>query len=171
MRGALRTVAVLAAVLVAGCSGRSAGPGDPVLRTTAPPWPAPRDGLAQIQAAGLEPSRLDDTTNQRRFTLTLRVDGAAVPLVPSIGMDRPRALQGPAHTHDDSGVVWLEGRGADQVTLGQFFTLWGVRFDKHCLGAVCGALTVRADGKPVPEPTTLTLATVADRLEVTARGA
>ncbi len=170
MRGALRAVAVLAAVLVAGCSGRSAVPGDPVLRTSAPPWPAPRDGLAQIQAAGLEPSRLDDTSNQRRFTLTLTVDGAAVPLVPYIGMDRPRAVQGPAHTHDDSGVVWLEGRGADQVTLGQFFTLWGVRFDKHCLGAACGTLTVSADGQPVADPTALTLATVTDRLEVTARG-
>ena len=170
MRGALRAVAVLAAVLVTGCAGRSSVAGDPMLRTTPPPWPAPRDGLAQIQAAGVEPSRLDDTTNQRRFTLTLTVDGAAVPLVPYIGMDRPRALQGPAHTHDDTGMVWLEGRGAQEVTLGQFFTLWGVRFDKHCLGAVCGTVTVRADGKPVSEPTGFRLAGVAERLEVTARG-
>lgn len=172
MRGVVRAVTVLAAVLVTGCasgSGGAAVAGDPVLRATRPPWPAPRDGLAQIQAAGVEPSRLDDTTNQRRFTLTLNVDGQAVPLVPYIGMDRPRALQGPAHTHDDSGVVWLEGRGAGEVTLGQFFTLWGVRFTKQCLGATCGTITVRADGKAVAEPVGFRLATVTERVEITAR--
>ncbi|MFT4216120.1 MAG: hypothetical protein QM619_02920 [Micropruina sp.] len=168
MRGGFRVVALAMAVLLAGCAGRSDLPGQPMRRTSGPPWPAPRDGLAQIQAAGLEPSRLDDTTNQRRFSLTLTVDGAAVPLVPYIGMDRPRALQGPAHTHDDSGVVWLEGRGADQVTLGQFFTLWGVRFDQQCLGASCGTIAVRADGATVSEPVTLRLATVQERLDVTA---
>lgn len=169
MRGQFRAVALVLAVLLAGCAGRIDGPGQPVLRGTPPPWPAPRDGLAQIQAAGLEPSRLDDTTNQRRFTLTLTIDGRAVPLVPHIGMDRPRALQGPAHTHDDSGVVWLEGRGASEVTLGQFFVLWGVRFDRNCLGASCGSLTVRVDGKEVTEPDRLRLASVATRLEIAVR--
>ena len=158
-------LALLVAVLLTACAGRSV-PGDPVLRTTPPPWPAPRDGLAQIQAAGLEPSRLDDTTNQRRFTLRLTVDGAGVPLVPYIGMDRPRALQGPAHTHDDSGVVWLEGRGADTVTLGQFFTLWGVRFDAKCLGASCGTVAVEADGTKVANPVALRLATVTHTLHL-----
>ncbi|MFT4226851.1 hypothetical protein [Micropruina sp.] len=171
MRGLSTVLALVVAVLLAGCGGQSSGAvaGPPVLRDTPPPWPALRDGLAQIRAAGLEPSRLDDTTNQRRFTLTLTVDGQAVPLVPYIGMDRPRALQGPAHTHDDTGVVWLEGRGADQVTLGQFFTLWGVRFDDKCLGSTCGTIAVRADGKPVDKPVTLKLATVTERLEITAR--
>ena len=73
-----------------------------------------------------------------------------MPLVPYIGMDRPRALQGPAHTHDDSGTVWLEGRGADTVTLGQFFTLWGVRFHPRCLGATCGVVTVTAEAARSP---------------------
>lgn len=164
-------LALVVAVLLTGCGGQSSSAvaGPPVLRDTPPPWPALRDGLAQIRAAGLEPSRLDDTTNQRRFTLRLTVDGAGVPLVPYIGMDRPRALQGPAHTHDDSGTVWLEGRGATDVTLGQFFVLWGVRFDRSCLGAACGTITVRADGKAVAEPAALRLAQVADRLEVTVR--
>lgn len=141
-------------------------PGEPMLRSTAPPWPAPRDGLAQIQAAGVESSRLDDTTNQRRFVLTVVLDGEPVPLVPYIGIDRPRALQGPVHTHDDSGEVWLEGRGADTVTLHQFFVLWGVRFDRECLGATCGTVTVAADGRAVATPADLVLATVRERLEV-----
>lgn len=166
---ASRRTALVAAFTVGlaliGCSARSA-PGEPVLRTSAPPWPAPRDGLAQFEEAGVEASRLDDTTNQRRFTLTLSIDSASVPLVPFIGMDRPRALQGPVHTHDDSGTVWLEGRGSDSVTLGQFFTLWGVRFDARCLGAVCGTVEVTADGARVADPVAFRLAQVAERLTV-----
>lgn len=157
---------LLVVAVLGGCSGRASVPGDPVLRETPPPWPAPRDGLAQFQQAGVESSRLDDTTNQRRFTMTITIDGAAVPLVPHIGLDRPRALQGPAHTHDDSGEVWLEGRGADTVTLGQFFLLWGVRFDDRCLGAACGKLAVEADGTPVADPTGLVLAEVQQRLDI-----
>jgi len=165
MRVLARLTALLMAFVLIGCSARSA-PGEPVLRASAPPWPAPRDGLAQLQAAGLEASRLDDTSNQRRFTLVLTIDSAAVPLVPFIGMDRPRALQGPAHTHDDSGTVWLEGRGSESVTLGEFFILWGVRFDARCLGAVCGTVEVMADGAPVADPLALRLAQVAERLTV-----
>ena len=85
MRVLARLTALLMAFVLIGCSARSA-PGEPVLRASAPPWPAPRDGLAQLQAAGLEASRLDDTSNQRRFTLVLTIDSAAVPLVPFIGM-------------------------------------------------------------------------------------
>ena len=166
-RGVRWWLALLVAVaMLAGCSGRASVPGDPVLRETPPPWPAPRDGLAQFQQAGVESSRLDDASNQRRFTLTLSIDGANVPLVPHIGLDRPRALQGPAHTHDDSGEVWLEGRGADTVTLGQFFLLWGVRFDERCLGAACGKLVVEADGTPVADPAGLVLAEVQQRLDI-----
>ncbi len=169
MRTWARLVAPALIVLLVGCAASTA-PGPPVVRTTAPPWPAPRDGLAQIQAAGLESSRLDDTTNQRRFILTIAIDGAPVRLVPYIGMDRPRALQGPAHTHDDSGTVWLEGRGAQEVTLGQFFTLWGVRFDARCLGASCGQLIVSVDGRQIENPLTLRLSDVTDRVEIAATG-
>ena len=168
MRVRARLVALVLVSLLVGCAAQTA-PGPPVSRTTAPPWPAPRDGLAQIQAAGLESSRLDDTTNQRRFMMTMTIDGTPVSLVPYIGMDRPRALQGPAHTHDDSGTVWLEGRGADTVTLGQFFILWGVRFDADCLGAACGGITVVKDGTRVKDPGALRLAGVSERLQIEAR--
>ena len=46
---------LLVTVTLIGCTSQSTAPGPAVLRDTAPPWPAPRDGLAQIQAAGLEP--------------------------------------------------------------------------------------------------------------------
>jgi hypothetical protein len=166
----VRRWAVATAVLLlsAACVARPA-PGPAVIRSEQPPWPAPRDGVAYFEAAGVEASRLDDTTNQRAFRLRLSIDGIAVPVAAHIGTDRVRALQAPAHTHDDSGTVWVEGRGSEMVTLGQFFTLWGVRFDDRCLGGACGALAVRADGRGVGDPSGLVLATVAESVEVEVR--
>ncbi len=149
-------VLLVAAILLAGCVTQ-APPAPAQLRTTPPPWPAPRDGIAYFDLAGVPTSRLDDRSNQRVITIAIRIDGQPVPLVPHIGIDRPRALQAPAHTHDDSGDVWLEGRGAQDVTLGQFFTSWGVRFDSQCLAAACTELTVTADGHPVADPVGLRL--------------
>ena len=71
---------------------------------------------------------------------------------PSVG-----AVQAPVHTHEVGGEVWLEGAGNHDATLGQFFVLWGVRFDDDCLGAACGGVTVLADGEPVVDPAALIL--------------
>lgn len=148
---------MLAVLLVtAGCVAK-APPAPAVLRESAPPWPAPRDGIAYFELAGVPTSRLDDRSNQRVITISISIDDSPVPLVPDIGVDLPRALQAPAHTHDDTGKVWLEGIGANHVTLGQFFTTWGVRFDDRCLGAACGEVTVTADGAPISDPAALVL--------------
>jgi hypothetical protein len=161
LRAGLRAALAAGLILLAGCV-QQAPPAPAVLRTNPPPWPAPRDGISYFELAGVPSSRLDDRTGQRVVTVRIRVDGTDVPLVPDIGVDLPRALQAPAHTHDASGTVWLEGAGADTVTLGQFFTIWGVRFDSRCLGASCGALTVSADGSTVALPSDLVLSTAKD---------
>jgi len=163
MMGRGRAGAALAAcfLLLAGCV-QQAPPAPATVRTTPPPWPAPRDGISYFELAGVPSSRLDDRTGQRVVTVSIRIDGADVPLVPNIGLDLPRALQAPAHTHDASGTVWLEGAGAGTVTLGQFFTVWGVRFDDRCVGAACGQLTVTADGAAVDGPAGLALSTAGD---------
>ncbi len=157
----LRAALAVSLLLVSGCV-QQAPPAPATLRTTPPPWPAPRDGISYFELAGVPSSRLDDRTGQRVITVSIRIDDADVPLVPNIGLDLPRALQAPAHTHDTSGSVWLEGAGAATVTLGQFFTVWGVRFDGRCLGAACGQLTVTADGEPVDAPAALVLASASD---------
>ncbi len=158
--GRWRTLALVLALLVpAGCV-RQAPPAPATLRATPPPWDSPRDGISYFGLAGVPASRLDDRSNQQVLTLAIRIDGAEVSLAPWIGIDRPRALQAPAHTHDDSGTVWLEGAGVEEITLGQFFTLWGVRFDGRCLGAACDSLVVEADGEPVADPVGLRLAGV-----------
>lgn len=168
--GAVLLAALLLPGLATGCVPR-AEPEPAEIRTTAPPWPAPRDTISNIELTGLPQLPLDTTGQARIFTLTVTIDGAPVTVPPYVGIDRIRAVQAAAHTHEDRGEVWLEGQGTDQVTLQQFFVLWGVRLDEHCLGNSCGILTVTADGKPVAEPLALKLAEVTDTLEVSVRDA
>ena len=142
--------AALAAVLMvlitlAGCV-RQTAPAPAVQRSTPPPWNAPRDAVSYIEAAGLEPQPITNNENSRFVNLHITVDGSRVEVPAYVGIDQVRALQAAVHTHDSSGQIWVEGRGAGNVTLGQFFTLWGVRFDDHCLGSACGQLVVKVDG-------------------------
>jgi hypothetical protein len=127
-------------------------------RSTPPPWSAPRDAVSYINAAGLDAEPVTSNENSRVVDLHIAVDGKPVEVPAYVGIDRIRALQASAHTHDASGRVWLEGRETDAVTLGQFFTLWGVRFDDHCLGSACRDLVVTVDGKVSPAPREVRLA-------------
>ncbi|TML36973.1 MAG: hypothetical protein E6G27_18245 [Actinobacteria bacterium] len=43
----------------------------------------------------------------------------------------------PLHTHDESGVLHVENDKERQITLGQLFTEWGVRFSSDCVGGYC----------------------------------
>lgn len=161
----------LAAVLmmmltVTGCV-RQAAPAPAVERTTPPPWNAPRDAVSYIEAAGLEPQPSSTGEKSGLVKLRIVVDGAPVEVPAYVGIDRVRALQAAAHTHDTSGQVWLEGRGAGDVTLGQFFTLWGVRFDDHCLGSACRRLVIKVDGAATSAPRDVRLAE-SDTIEVEA---
>jgi hypothetical protein len=135
-----------------------ATPAPAAQRTTPPPWSAPRDAVSYIAAAGLEPQPLSSNQNSHVVALRIIVDGASVEVPAYVGIDRVRGVQAPMHTHDTSGKVWLEGRETDAVTLGQFFTVWGVRFDSRCLGSACKALMVTVDGKVRSAPTKVRLA-------------
>jgi hypothetical protein len=117
--------AILIVLMLTGCV-RQATPAPAVQRSTPPPWSAPRDAVSYIEAAGLEPQPISSSENSRVVNLRITVDAAEVEVPAYVGIDRVRALQAAVHTHDTSGQLWLEGRGAGDVTLGQFFMLWGV---------------------------------------------
>jgi hypothetical protein len=162
-RWALRaaaSVALLAVLALSGCV-RAAEPAPAVIRTTPPPWDAPRDAVSTIAAAGLVPQPLNSTGGGRHIvTISIDVDGWLVTIPPYVGVDRLRAQQAAVHTHDASNQVWLEGSDIESITLGQFFTVWAVRFDGRCLGAACGEVVVTADGKRVIDAPSLQLAQV-----------
>lgn len=138
-----------------------------MISESVPPWPAPKHAVSYIDAAGLEQERLDTTTNRQTFQLSVQVDGSDVIVPAWIGVDRYRAVQASVHTHTEGGEVWLEGKETESVTLGQFFTLWGVRMSADCLGAACGGIRVSVDGQPVDgDPVGLKLSEVRGRLDV-----
>lgn len=143
--------AVVAVGLLTGCVPQ-ATPEPASVSTASPPWPAPRDAISYIVAAGLPQLPLNDETDPHIISLSITIGDQKVTVPGNIGIDRLRAVQAPVHTHDDSGQVWLEGTGNRTVTLGQFFTLWGVRFDASCLGADCGTIQVFADGTELTGP-------------------
>lgn len=149
-------VAVVVSLLVVGCVSRPE-PAPASMSTAAPPWSAPRDAISHIREAGLPELPLDSESDPFILRIVVTVDGDDVALPPFIGIDRLRAVQAPVHTHESGGDVWLEGEGNQTVTLGQFFTLWGVRFDDDCLGNACAGLRVVADGRTVDAPATLVL--------------
>lgn len=145
---------------LAGCV-QPAAPAPAQVRTTPPPWDAPRDAVSFITAAGMEPQPLGLNPGAATLQLRIKIDSAPVVVPPYVGIDRPRAVQADVHTHDANGKLWLEGKAAGTVTLGQFFAVWGVRLDEHCLGAACRRLEVEADGRLVAkDPRTLRLAGV-----------
>jgi hypothetical protein len=155
--GAARAAVLIVLLLLTGCV-RQAAPTPAAQRITPPPWSAPRDAISYITAAGLAPQPFSSNGNSRVVDLKITVDGTPVEVPPNVGIDRVRAIQAPMHTHDTSGQVWLEGRETSAVTLGQFFTVWGVRFDARCLGSACGDLVVTVDGTVSAAPTEVRLA-------------
>jgi hypothetical protein len=56
--------------------------------------------------------------------LTLRVDGAAVPVPANVGV-RPGVCLYWLHTHDATGLLHVEAPTQREFTLGQFFEVWG----------------------------------------------
>lgn len=169
MQNRRSVIGLVGVVLLAGCVP-AAAPSPAVISSAAPPWPAPRDGVSYIDAAGMPRLPYNDTDDPHTFTMTITRNGQPVHVAAHIGMDRVRAWQAPVHTHDTSGVVWLEGNGNRDVTLAQFFEVWGVRFTSSCLGDVCGTLTVTADGQPVADPGSFVLRNVRRELAVAVTG-
>ena len=154
---AARAVVLVVLLVLTSCV-RQATPAPAAQRSTPPPWSAPRDAVSYIAAAGLEAQPLSNSENSHVVDLRITVDGVAVEVPAYVGIDRVRAVQAPVHTHDSTGQVWLEGRETDGVTLGQFFTVWGVRFDDHCLGSACRGLAVMVDGRVSSAPGEVRLA-------------
>jgi hypothetical protein len=163
---AARAVVIIVLLVLTSCV-RQATPSPAEQRSTPPPWSAPRDAVAYITAAGLNAQPPSSNENSRVVKLRITLDGAPVEVPAYVGIDRVRALQAPVHTHDTSGQIWLEGRETDAVTLGQFFTVWGVRFDDQCLGSACGPMLVTVDGKFSSAPREVRLA-ASRTIEITA---
>ncbi len=140
-------------------AAQSALPGE---LTSRAPWPAnTSDLLARLAGLGLPALSQEGTTLHTHQHLDVFVAGRRVVVPAGIGIDPLARFIAPIHTHDATGVIHVESPTIQTFTLGEFFGVWGVRFDGRCLGGYCSRqgrmLSVYSNGHAVTDPTRLAL--------------
>jgi hypothetical protein len=103
---------------------------------TTPPWPAPADATAAVNAAGLPMLGREGNVEHIHAHLDVLVDGQAVSVPADIGIDVHRRTISPLHTHDASGVLHIESPVKRQFSLGEFFSEWQVSLSEDNLGGL-----------------------------------
>ena len=127
------TAAPAASAAAATPSGSSV----PGLSSGPPPWPAAAGLGSRLQAIGLPALTAEGEALHTHQHLDIVIDGQAVPVPAGIGIDAAAGFLSPIHTHDATGLIHVESPVVRDFTLGEFFDIWGVRFDAHCIGGEC----------------------------------
>ncbi|HEX8053315.1 MAG TPA: hypothetical protein VF517_10000 [Thermoleophilaceae bacterium] len=145
-------LAIIAFVAFSGSDKKSPEEAQKGLQATTGPWEPLTAGLEDREnALGLPaPS---DTIYHVHAQLKVFVNGKPMTVPNNIGID---PAKGPVslHTHDDKGIIHMEAVEPFPFTLGEFFTIWGVRFTPTTLGAFQAGnglvLETYLNGKKVP---------------------
>jgi hypothetical protein len=166
---AILSIILTTAIVAGGCGDDGDAGSTPEQEASAPEWPAPDDPIARTAAAGLEPALREHLQTHRHSHLDVFVDGEPVTVSAGIGIDItdpgvqhfPGPNYGgieecsnpcisPLHTHDETGILHTEAAIDDLLTLGQFFTEWGVTLADGCVGEYCEGdteIAVYVDGE------------------------
>jgi hypothetical protein len=153
-------VAAVAGLALTGC-GSTTSSTSPTTGTL--PWDRPSNQATQVAAAGLTLSPHEELAVHYHAHLDVFVNGTRVPVPAGLGISvnaAGTAIDGIAalHTHDESGLIHIEAPQADDFTLGQVFTEWGVSFTDSHAGAY-SPVKVYVNGKAyASDPTKLVLA-------------
>ena len=157
--GVVVVVAVIVAIVATsgGGGGKKAVSGSGVLaglQATPAPWVPEYSGLStRLQALNLPQN---EGAYHVHAVLRVYVNGQQVPVPAKIGIEPEATSMASLHTHDSTGLIHIESSEKYPFTLGQFFTIWGVKFTNTQLGGyVAGngnVLAVYANGKPVANP-------------------
>jgi hypothetical protein len=177
---AVAVVAVSLTCLLAGC-GSSA-------TSKAPPTPPAPPGLT-ITGPGLQASQPSSQLGQPAWRpeyahlaqrlkqigipaggkekfhihalLRIYVNGLLRPLPADIGIDSAKGIESSMHTHDGSGIIHMEAPAPFDYTLGDFFSVWGVKLGPAQVGGLTGLggnrLHFYLNGKPLSNPAALVL--------------
>ncbi len=138
---ALFVLIVVIVIAVVASSGGSSSKKNPVglteangLQVSPGPWPPEYKHLQErVKALGLpDPS---DAIYHIHSHVAVYVDGKRFTVPSQIGIDQNSQFLASLHTHDDTGVVHQEAVEQYPFTLGEFFTVWGVKFTQTQLGA------------------------------------
>jgi hypothetical protein len=161
--GTVVAAVAIAAVLIAATSGGSShktaaatsSGAQGALLTTPVPWPPQYAQLrTRVQAYEFPPQ--SDAGYHIHAVLRIYVDGKQIPVPEKVGIDTQEEYLAPMHTHDTSGIIHMESSQPYPFKLGQFFTIWGVKFTNTQLGGYAtgnrNVLSVYANGKLVSNP-------------------
>jgi hypothetical protein len=136
------TVGVVLAAVAAGC-GSSADPPPgltivgPGLQTTQPPWkPEYTHMQERVKAIGLPP--VGKETFHIHAMLHVYVNGLLSPIPADIGIEVSKGRETSLHTHDATGIIHMETNHRYAFTLGDFFSVWGVKLGPAQLGGLTG---------------------------------
>jgi len=125
----------------------------PGIQTGPDPWPSEIVHLRdRLKAIGFPALMEEGSALHSHQHIDVYVHGNAV-LVPSfIGINTVERFISPIHTHDMSGEIHIESPSVQTYTVGQFFDVWGVRFNSKCIGGFCedgkNAIRVYMNGQP-----------------------
>ncbi len=132
------------------------------LNTGPAPWPVESEHLTdRMQAIGLSLLSEEGTAQHIHSHLDIYIHGKHTAVPADIGIISTGIS--PVHTHDTSGIIHIESDDANATyTLGQVFTLWGVKFTNNSIGSYKNdpdnKLTVYDNGVVVSDPVNLKLA-------------
>jgi len=136
-------------VVMAGCGSSSRTPpglnisgpglqtGQPAQGPSQAPWQpeyahlAERLNLIGIPAGGKEKFHI-------HAQLRIYVDGLLKPLPADIGVKAAKGIESSMHTHDRSGIIHMEAPHPYNYTLGEFFSVWGVKLGPAQVGGLKG---------------------------------
>ena len=135
----MKLLATLSAAAALGLPGIQVGP--------APWFPEWNSLAARLRADGLPVLSAEAFVVHIHQHLDLYVRGKHEPIPALIGINVKERYLSPFHTHDFSGVIHVESPTRRTFTLGQFWDVYGVRFDSHCVGGVCGRVRVWVNGR------------------------
>jgi hypothetical protein len=158
--GALAAVALALSLGAGGCGSGAAAPSGatnsgPGLSTARPPWPPEYAHLPErLHELGLPP--VGNEKFHIHAMLHIYVHGLLVPVPANIGREPQRHLEASLHTHDRTGIIHMEATHAYRFTLGDFFTVWGVKLGPAQVGGLKGLggdkLHFYLNGRPLRDP-------------------
>jgi hypothetical protein len=140
-------VGALVALFMLGNSGSSSSPdtksqvkaspdGLPGLLTSNAPWDKNVGQLKdRLTALGLPALSAEGTVLHIHQHLDLYVSGQKTEIPQGIGIPDPSTFISDIHTHTADGVLHVESPTQQDFFLGQFFDVWGVKFDATTLGS------------------------------------
>lgn len=153
-------VALTLVAIAAGCgSSGDPPPGlsivGPGLQTTQPPW-KPEYAHLQERARKIGLPPVGKETFHIHAMLHIYVNGLLSPIPAAIGIELSRGRETSLHTHDSTGIIHMETNHRYPFTLGDFFSVWGVKLGPAQLGGLTGLggdrLHFYLNGKPLANP-------------------